>query len=265
MDEFFSKTKSQTTADADNIFLHEQSSDNRSERNYNTCESNNFIEHYTGKLTECMSTFSNISKEMFKHIKEYPNMEQMEAAFSCLNSEIRKVEGLVQSNCSDFGKIRNETNRMKDELLQIKRLINSPSHGLSEIKKELRSIEKELSARSQHCPNVTSGSVIIEDPCTTQLLVAVKNPNLLAHTVRIKVLRDDICPATALSDTCLLVSGRCSNAITVPLSCMVSYEIEVYGLMPGMSVSSIELDVCKRRIKCSRLTFSQFFCLTENC
>ena len=134
-----------------------------------------------------------------------------------------------------------------------------------EIKKEIRFIEEELSSRSQHCPNVTSGSVIIEDPCTTQLLIAVKNPNLLAHTVKIKVLRDDNCPATVLSDTCLLVSGRCSNAITVPLSCMVSYEIEIYGLMPGMSVSSIELDVCKRRIKCSRLTFSQFFCLTENC
>lgn len=268
MDDSYSKVKDKTFAAAGNIsaFGEEEFANERDRDCHNYCIGNKYDEQYADKIAESLSTLNGMTKDVLKYLKEYPSEDRLISILSCLlRGDIQRIENLLQYRHCDLEKIMKENCDIRKELSSVNKLINSPSHGLCEITKEVRNIEKEISNITRFCPNVTSGSVIVEDPQTTQVLVAVKNRNLLARTVRIKVLRDDICPATVLINTCLLVSGCCSNAITVPLNCAVSYQIEVFDLVPGMTVSSIELDVCKRRVKCSRLTSSQFFCLSGSC
>ncbi len=220
---------------------------------------------YMDEITESVNMLKSTNNEVLEYLKKNSDSGHL-AIYSCLlSNDIQRIENLLKERSSNFWKLKKEIHFIKNEISLINKSIHSPTTGLGEIKEEIRLIEKQVSECKGFCSNVTSGSVIIEDPQSSHVIVIVKNKNVMARTVKVRVLRDDVCPAAVLADKCLMVSGCCSNAITVSLDCASSYEIEVFDLVPGMTVSSIELDRCNRRIKCSRLVPSQFICLVGNC
>lgn len=213
------------------------------------------------RIAICLGILGDTAKEILEYLKEQPGTEQV-ALLLC--GAIQRAELALKSRCNDLDTIRTELCEVKAAICHIRQAVDTPAGGLEGIKREINWIGEHLPEMKGFCPNVTSGSVIVED-CSTQVLVAVKNTTTHTQTVRVRVLRDDLCPAVVLIDKCLMVSGCCSNAVTVPFDNASAYEIEVFGLVPGMTVSSVELDVCKRLIKCSRLTAAQFICLGEKC
>jgi len=208
-------------------------------------------EQYFRKFAECVGIFASAARDVLGYLKEQPDAERIA---SMLGETVRRIEQLLQNRCGDLDKLKQKFCAIEEEIC-----------CLEEIKREICWLEKHLEKGKGFCPNVTSGSVIVEDPNAAQVLVAVKNTTDTTHTVRVRVVRDDICPARELADKCLMVSGCCSNALTVFFGDASAYEIEVFGLVPGMTVSSVELDSCKRRVKCSRLTASQFICREGKC
>lgn len=219
-------------------------------------------EKYIDRIAECIGMLADTAREVLTHQKEQPGAEQFA---SVLREAILRIEQLLKSGCFELDSIKNAFATIEEEISAIRQSAFIPVCVIEGIKEDIGCMGKQLEIIRRFCPNVTSGSVIVEDTQATQVVVAVKNTTPTAQTVRVRVLRDDVCPARELADKCLMVSGCCSNAITVCLDEASVYEIEVFGLVPGMTVSSIELDKCKRRIKCSRLTASQFVCLTEKC
>jgi archaellum component FlaC len=238
------------------------SADEQEIKIYNFCDGGKSLDVDTQKIAECLSILGNTAKEILDFLKEQPRTEQVA---SMLCGAIQRAELALKSRCHDLDIIKTELCEVKDDVSRIKKSIDIPAGYIEEIKREINLIGKHMPDFKCFCPNVTSGSVIVEDQQATQVLVAVKNTTVIAQTVRVRVLRDDVCPAVVLADKCLLVSGCCSNAITVHFDNASAYQIEVFGLVPGMTVSSIELDICKRLIKCSRLTAAQFVCLEEKC
>lgn len=219
-------------------------------------------DQYMHRIAECLSFLGDTANDILEYLREQPGAEHVAAM---LYGAIQRVEQVLKGRCSDLDKIKTELCGIGEEICRIRQSVDIPAGDFEEIKREINWIGKHMPAGKGFCPDVTSGSIIVEDQCSTQVLVAVKNTTATTQTVRVRVLRDDVCPAAVLAEKCLMVSGCCSNAVTVPIGNASAYEIEVFGLVPGMTVSSIELDKCKRLIKCSRLTAAQFICLVEKC
>ena len=183
-----------------------------------------------------------------------------------IENEVILINNAVNNPVFGLNEIKNEIRFIEKEVILINNSVNNPVFGLNEIKNEIRLIENQMLNISSFCPNVTSGSIFVEASATRlQVIVAVKNRNTTNQTVRVRVLRDDVCPANVLANELLLVSGCCKNEITAPIDRATEYEIEVFGLVPGMSVSSVELNAGGNPVSGTRLTNTQFFCFTGNC
>jgi hypothetical protein len=208
------------------------------------------------RIAECVSILLGTTRGILEYLKKQPGAEYMVAMS---NSAIQRAEQVLKNRCMEWETSKTGLCEGKEDSRYNKPALSSPG-GDSQ---ETNWVDNPSPQMKGFCSNVTSGSIIVEDQHSTQVLVSVKNSTAITQTIRVRVLRDDLCPAMVLAEKSLMVSGYCSNAITVPFNNASAYEIEVYGLAPGMTVSSVELDICRRLIKCSRLTASQFVCLVE--
>lgn len=118
--------------------------------------------------------------------------------------------------------------------------INNMFKEITAIKNQLCFMEHRTIPTENFNPNLTSGKVFVTNSQTAKVRVAVLNNTAAPQTVRVRVLDSSASQHALLNDSLLGVNSGCSSLIIQPLGNASSYEIQVFNLVPGMTVSSVE-------------------------
>lgn len=162
------------------------------------------------KTVHCFWELRRLAHEVCRCLRGAPSEKRLLTIFTCL--------------------ILEDINSVCKEVMECKKLICC---------KEKRDADVTLANESFH-PNVTSGTVFITKGQTEKIRVSVVNHAAVPKTVRVKVLDNSVNPNAVLEDVSLEVGSFCSSFISQTLGSAASYEIQVFDLVPGMTVSAVE-------------------------
>jgi len=144
--------------------------------------------------------------------------------------------------------ILEDINCVFKEVLEIKEHMCCKHHRTA----GMRSLDEYISH------NVTSGTVFVTNGQTDKVRVAVANNTSAPQTVRVRILNCCINPHTVINEMLLEVNSGCSGLIMQHLLGASSYEIQVFNLAPGMTVSSVEEAKSGSLIDGTKLTATAF-------
>lgn len=192
------------------------------------------------------------------------------------NDDCHSIESLVEKTILCFGELK----RLALEVFKglecgprDKRLITVYTcfilEDISKVFKEVTAIRHLLECKEYRgnnylrlyenfSQNVTSGTVFVTNNHSDKVRVTVLNNTADPQTVRVRVLDNSENTHTVINDISLEVNSSCSNWITQSIINASSYEIQVFQLVPGMTVSSVEEANSGSFIDGTKLTATKF-------
>jgi hypothetical protein len=180
------------------------------------------------KTVRCFWELRRLAHEVCRCLRGAPSEKRLLTIYTCL--------------------ILEDINSVCKEVMECKKLLCC---------KEKRDADLTLSNEIFH-PNVTSGTVFITKGQTEKIRVVVLNHAAMPKNVRVKVLDNSVNPNAVLDDVFLEVGSFCSSFISQTLGSAASYEIQVFDLVPGMTVSAVEEENSGRFVDGTALSATAF-------
>jgi hypothetical protein len=180
------------------------------------------------RTADCFWELRRLAGEIFRCLGCRPTISRLQSVYTCLILE-------------DINSLFNELAAIRDQL--------SPRHP--------REAALPVAGGGFH-PHVTSGTIFVTSGRTAKVRIAVLNNTAAGQTVRVQVLNNSVSPHAVLGDVRLEVASASSGLVGQSIGSAASYEIQVFDLVPGMTVSAVEETVSGSYIDGTKLTATSF-------
>lgn len=180
------------------------------------------------RTANCFRELRRLALEVFRCIGCGPSDSRMMTILTCL--------------------ILEDINSIFKEIVELKNHMCCMSHREATV----------VAPDEKSCFNVTSGMIFVTNDQSDKVRVAVANNTKASQTVRVRILNCDVNPHAVLNELSLRVDSRCSRIISQSIGGAFGYEIQVFDLVPGMTVSSVEETISGSLIDGTKLAATAF-------